>query len=249
MNLAPEQLSEILPDLTPEELSALSADRELSLLYERRTDTGQTTTRRLAPAFRQELIDAVGAIDPDIGVEVLFLEPWPDQNDHTGLEIYHVLQAISTMAGIEYYSETNGRMRVLFYESFVVADAEDRTRLADPVAQELPESDRLYVYQRDSRFGRNVLELQYTVEGDSILVEMRNLSRMYFQGLVPAVAPEQLYLALVVRLVDGALLFYGTSAANPAALLGMQERVQQSFYNRLVALHDWFVTQLDADSS
>jgi hypothetical protein len=46
---------------------------------------------------------------------------------------------------------------------------------------------------------------------------------------------------LVVKPLGDKLLFYGTSAARPGFLFGMEDRVVRSFYNRLVALHDWFV--------
>lgn len=72
---------------------------------------------------------------------------------------------------------------------------------------------------------------------------MRNLTRMLYQGIVPAVGPEELGLNLVVVPLGERLLFYGNSAARPISLLGMEARVQRSFYNRLVALYRWFLDQ------
>lgn len=134
-------------------------------------------------------------------------------------------------------------MRTLFYESYVVEDADGSERRPDPRPTELTGTDQIYIYQHDSSFGRNVLELTYTVSQDAIRLRMRNLTRMLYRGIIPAVGPEELGLNLVVHPLGDKVLFYGNSAANPISLLGMEARVQRSFYNRLVALYQWFVSQ------
>jgi hypothetical protein len=102
---------------------------------------------------------------------------------------------------------------------------------------------RIHIFQRDSSFGRNVLELTYTVTDHAVRLRMRNLSRMYYQGIVPAVAPENLELNLIVVPMGEKMLFYGNSAARPIGLFGMESRVQRSFYNRLAALYRWFLAE------
>ena len=118
---------------------------------------------------------------------------------------------------------------------------------ADPVWQVAPDHDQLYIYQRDSSFGKNTLQVDYRTEGDAILLTMRNLTRMLYRGIVPAVGPERLMIHLVVMPVGDYLLFYGSSGADPVSLLGMEERARASFSNRIVALRDWFLDQLEAE--
>lgn len=234
-----DRLAAVVPGLTASEREELIHAGELSLQYGIESDS--TISVRLAPAFAEAIRADLNAIDPKIGVEVLFLVAAPHGLDRVDARLLTTLQSFSTMEGIEYYSATRDRMRTLFHESYVVAGPASSERLPDPHVPALPESDQIYVYQRDSSFGRNVLELNYTVTDTAIRLQMRNLTRMNYQGIVPAVGPGDLSLDLVVYPFGEHLLFYGNSGARPLSLLGMEARVQRSFYNRLVALYHWFL--------
>ncbi len=235
------ELSRLLPELATETIDELIATGELSLPYG--LEPGSSPTVRLAPAFGAEIMNDILAIDPKIGVEVLFLVDAPAGVIEIDAELLATMQAITTMEGIEYYSASRDRMRTLFYESYVVADADGSERVPDPRPTSLSATDQIHIYQHDSSFGRNVLELVYTVNTNAIRLRMRNLTRMLYRGIIPAVGPEELGLNLVVFPLGDKVLFYGNSAANPVSLLGMEARVQRSFYNRLVALYRWFITQ------
>jgi len=235
------ELSRILPDLGTAEIDELVSVGELSLPYG--LEPGSSPSVRFAPAFGPQIMDDIVAIDPKIGVEVLFLIDAPVGVAAVDADLLATMQAITTMEGIEYYSASRDRMRTLFYESYVVEDADGSERRPDPRPTELTGTDQIYIYQHDSSFGRNVLELTYTVSQDAIRLRMRNLTRMLYRGIIPAVGPEELGLNLVVHPLGDKVLFYGNSAANPISLLGMEARVQRSFYNRLVALYQWFVSQ------
>jgi len=235
------ELSRILPDLDADEIDELTSEGELSLPYG--LEPGSLPSVRFAPAFGPEIMADIVVIDPKIGVEVLFLIDAPAGITGIDTKLLATMQSITTMEGIEYYSASRDRMRTLFYESYVVGDADGNERRPDPRPTVLPETDQIYIYQHDSSFGRNVLELTYTVSQDAIRLRMRNLTRMLYRGIIPAVGPEELGLNLVVYPLGDKVLFYGNSAANPVSLLGMEARVQRSFYNRLVALYQWFLTQ------
>jgi hypothetical protein len=243
-------LSELLPGLTREELDRLIASGELAYAIE----SGAEPSVRLAPSFAAEILADIQSLEPTIGVEVLFLADAPEGAAPNGAapngarridaELMTTLHAVGTMAGIEYYSASRGRMRTLFHESFIVDSPEDLRPRPDPVIESVESSSRIYVYQRDSSFGRNVLEVTYTVDGDAVRMRMRNLTRMNYQGIVPAVGENDLVLNIVVHLLGERLLFYGNSAARPTSLFGMEARVQESFQNRLVAIYRWFLNNV-----
>ena len=235
------RIAERLVELSDAELDELLEAGELSFRYGL-DDTPQVSTR-FAPAFTDEIRDDLLALDPKIGVEVVFLVEAPASIHSVDADLLTTLRAFSTMEGIEYYSASRDRMRTLFYDSYVIAGPDDTRPLPDPVVREISEREVLHVYQRDSSFGRNVYEITYVTHGEAVRLRMQNLSRMYYQGIIPAVGPDQLGLNLVVYPLGDHLLFYGNSAARPATLLGMEERVQRSFYNRLVALYRWFMSR------
>ncbi|MEE8441801.1 MAG: DUF6675 family protein [Spirochaetia bacterium] len=230
----------LVPGLTAAELTVLISEGEITNMYE------APAVPRLAPAFADVVAADLAALDPRLGVELIVLLRTPGIAAIPQERMFTVLQSISTMAGIEYYSASRGYMRTLFYESYIVDDPDHHNRLPDPVRQVAPEHDRLYIYQRDSSFGKNILQLDYRTDGDAILLTMRNLTRMVYRGIVPAVGPERLLLHLIVIPVGDYLLFYGSSAADPVSLLGMEERARTSFHNRIIALRSWYLDQLES---
>lgn len=245
-------LRDLLPSLTEGEIELLDASGELSFPYG--LEPGGGVSVRLAPAFADDILGELSALDPKIGVEVLFLVDAPPALRTNGstdpaidARLLTTLQSIGTMEGIEYYSASRDRMRTLFHESYVIDDPDERNRVDDPVADRVYASRTIHVFQRDSSFGRNVLELTYTTDRDAVRLQMRNLTRMYYQGVIPAVGPDELRMELVVVPLGERLLFYGNSAARPLSLLGMEARVQRSFYHRLVALYRWFLDRSTAD--
>ncbi len=195
-----------------------------------------------APAFADSILQDNATIDPTIGVEVLFVLRETHEIDAALLT---QLQAISTMEGIEYYSASRERMRTLFVESWVVDEANRREALPDPSASTLSDADTIFIRQRDSSFGVNYSRLDYSVREEAVRLRMTNLDSMSYRGIIPAVSAGRLQLNIVLVPFDGGTLFYGASAARPISLLGMDERVQRSFYHRLVALHSWFVGQTE----
>ena len=231
-----------VPRLTAEQRRSLLEQGEISVLHSdlRSTDT---LALPLAPAFEDRIVDDLDSVDPTLAVETLFLLESPVSEPRITVELYTILQAISTMTGIEYYSVSRGERRVLFSESYVIAGPRNREPVDDPRPTSLPPSETIFIYQRDASFGQNVFEVDYSVTNDAVLLTMRNLTRMYLRGLIPAVAPDGLRLSVVVRVVDHHLLFYAACAARSRALFGLESQVQESFYNRLVALHDWFMGQ------
>ena len=234
-------MAALIPGLTAQELDVLISEGETTNMYE------APAAPRLAPAFAGAVAADLAALEPGLGVELVALHRKPGAASLPDERIFTILQSISTMAGIEYYSASRGYIRTLFYESYVIDNPDDRNRLSDPVWQVAPDHDQLYIYQRDSSFGKNTLRVDYRTEGDAILLTMRNLTRMLYRGIVPAVGPERLMIHLVVMPLGDYLLVYGSSGADPISLLGMEERARTSFYNRIVALRDWFLDRLETE--
>ncbi len=231
-----------LPHAELDEVDRLIVEGELLESYLIEADASPML--RFAPLFRDSIRSDVASLEPTFAVEVLFLVAAPERALRIDEELVTVLQSVSTMEGIEYYSQSRGRMRTLFHESYVIADPEHRTRLPDPTATSLPGGQTIYAYQRDSSFGRNVLELTYSADAEGARLRMRNLTRMLYQGILPAVGPHSLEIDLVVVPVDGYMLFYGVAAARTAALFGLEGRVEASFANRLEALFRWFLDRV-----
>ena len=214
----------------------------------------ETPTFALAPAtpYTEEIASSVKQLNPRLGLEARFFLPLPKEvlrSSDFELRLYNILRSVSTMEGIEYYSASREQMRTFYEESYAVAGPEGDRRIPDPLVDTIPRQDRLYVFQKDSSFGKNVQQLDYTFGGENVLVRMENMTTMFYNGLIPLVSDGNLLTFLVVHPEDRGVIFYGHLAVRVGALFGMEERAQQSFYNRVKALYDWFNSRVDEEFS
>jgi hypothetical protein len=76
---------------------------------------------------------------------------------------------------------------------------------------------------------------------------MRNDTTMTYK-VFPLVRPGNLrtFVLLEPSPATGELQFYGNIAVRVPAMFGLQERARNSFYNRIVALYDWFAAEMEA---
>ncbi len=188
------------------------------------------------------------SVEPTIGVELLLLfnPEIPDTLAETSesdyhLKIYNVLRSVSTLKGIEYYSASRKRMRVFFYDAYVIESPDNRKRRSDPLVESIPPYSTIYTYMKDSSLGNYVAEIRYHYHFDYFSMSIRNqtLLRLF---IFPMVQPQKLNMFVLIVPSGDQLLFYGLSYVNASNIFGIAESKTASFYNRLIALFNWFST-------
>lgn len=231
-----------LPPLSASETTSLRTGERVTRFYDHPDEIA------LLPetAFAAHILRSLDELEPRIGVETLYLLPLPSEvtgQPEFSLRLYNVLRSISTMEGIEYYSASRGRMRVFYVESYAIGGPQDRRRIADPLVGSVPPHDRIYAYQQDSSFGRNTYSLDYRHQAGQLGLTMVNLTRMSY-GIVPLVGDGNLEIHLAIIPTTEGLLFYGNCGVRVIGLFGMQDRVQNSFSNRIDAIYRWFSSRV-----
>jgi hypothetical protein len=152
--------------------------------------------------------------------------------------------AISTLAGIQYYSASRETMRT-FYEYSRVIDSPDSGReFPDPAYPEPPAGLSLYARQRDLTFGENLYEYRYQAGPDSLIFVQRNLTALKI-GIIPAVGRDRLRSLVAVIDAGDDLVVYAVSLARAAAIPGLGDRIGNSFTNRAQAILGWFKARAD----
>ncbi|MDR1318583.1 MAG: hypothetical protein LBJ90_03085 [Treponema sp.] len=208
-----------------------------------------TALGRLAAELRQNL-------DPVILVETLSLyrKPYPaggsgtagaawNEAERAGL--FNQALALSTLAGVQYYSASRGVMRT-FYETSRVIDGPDKKQpLPDPSYASPPALLTLFARQKDLTFGDNIYQYEYRSYPDAFVFVQQNLSAMT-AGIIPVVGRNKLRSIMAVIDSGDVLLIYAASMAKAAALPGMGERIGNSFTNRAAALLGWFAGRAGA---
>jgi hypothetical protein len=197
---------------------------------------------------RADITRALEASHPSIGIQTLVVAAMPAglaaRSDRT-LLLYNLLHQFRTMEGIPYYSSTHHKIRTLFTISHVVKAPGDRTALGDPHYSAIEAAHDLFLEQDDTTFGKNLyLVTMKGHEGGAIQLTMSNVDRVWW-GIVPVLGADALKLTMVIQAsADGKFLyFYGNVGISASKVLGMEEQVRTSFYNRVIALYNWFSKQ------
>jgi hypothetical protein len=230
------------PYLTAETLKELLNGSEL------RRSVGPGRPPQLLPeiSLRERILRETASLGPTIGAEVLLLHPVNAAELESGpalLKLYNLLRSVSRMKGIEYYSMSWKRMRTLFVDSYAIDDPIAMNRLPDPLVEEIPQSDFLYIMQKDLNFGQNLYRSEYLHEEGILALRNENLTPMRYLGIT-LVPPMQSLTWLVLIPHGGNLLFYGLSCARTASFLGLEKKAENSFYNRLKAIYGWFTVEV-----
>ncbi|MDR0878176.1 MAG: hypothetical protein LBN21_08995 [Treponema sp.] len=178
----------------------------------------------------------------------------PVWSDAERTELYNRALALSTLAGIQYYSTSRKTMRT-FYETSQVIDGPNTKRaLKDPVFAEPPASLTLYARQKDITFGDNIYQYDYRAGEDALILIQQNLTAMT-AFLFPAVGKNKLRSVIAVIDAEDSLLIYVATMAKTASLpglgeraaplSGLGERISNSFTSRTEAILKWFTGQAD----
>jgi hypothetical protein len=207
----------------------------------------------LAPRhpFTQSLIDsAIEAVDPSYIVENLCLYAKP-AGAATGAwtpaernALYNGMAAMSTLAGLRYYSVSEKGMDTLYESSIVIDGPDTGNPLPDPVFEMPPSALTLYVRQKDRKFGENIYRYSYYARQDTLIMVQENLTDMN-SGLIRMIGKNKLRTVLAVMDMGDRLLIYAVSLIKAPSFPGMKGRIGDSFTSRTAAVIEWLSGQAD----
>jgi hypothetical protein len=188
-------------------------------------------------------------LDPNFFIETLALyrKPAGAASVWTSAErngLYNQALALSSLAGLQYYSASRKTMRTFYETSTVVSGPDGKTPRPDPGYASPPTELTIYARQKDLSFGENVYRYDYYAQPDSLIFVQENLTAMNY-GIIPAVGKNKLRSIVAVFDAGDSLLIYVASMARAASVPGLNEKVSNSFTNRAEAVLNWFSGQAD----
>jgi hypothetical protein len=188
------------------------------------------------------------SLDPNMMVENLALYRKPSAAEWSKAEqtsLFNQLAALSTLAGIEYYSASRQSMRIFYETSQVIDGHVSKKPLSDPSFYTLPESFVLHARQKDLTFGENIYRYNYHTGADILFFVQENLTTMT-AGIIPAVGKNKFRSMVAVIDAGDVLLIYAAAMAKAASVPGMGDRIGASFTNRINAVLQWFSGRADS---
>jgi hypothetical protein len=202
-------------------------------------------------SYLQFLIANLAAeLQPGIMVESLRLYTKPASSgngswtEEERTALYNRSLALSSLAGLEYFSTSRNAMRTFYETSGVIDGPESRRPLPDPVYAAPPEYLSVFARQKDLTFGDNVYQYEYYARPKAIILVQQNLSPMKV-AIIPAIARNNLRSVTAVIDAGPYLLLYTCALVKAASLPGLGGRIGASFSTRVEAVTSWFMGQAD----
>jgi hypothetical protein len=236
--------------LTIEELTGAETANRLQSGAVSETQLGKPALKLLPalPDLRQFVSDSMTSLEPTLAVETLYLYKKPNfaavWNDSLRTALFNQMTAISTLAGIEYFSATRNAMRTFYEFSSVIDSPSSKKPLSDPIFNKPPAQYTLFARQKDLTFGDNIYRYDYKTAEGALFFIQENMTSMSY-GIIPAVGKNKLRSVLAVIDCGDSLLIYAVSMAKAASVPGMTDRIGNSFKNRTDAVYKWFVSGAD----
>jgi hypothetical protein len=210
----------------------------------------KTPSPRLMPRHEglgRFIAEVQDSLDPNLFVESISLyrrssaARW-SETEQTSL--FNQLVALSTLEGIQYYSESRKTMRIFYESSQVIDGPVGKNPLPDPVYRTLPDSLVLYARQKDLTFGENLYSFRYRTGDDFIFFVQENLTPMN-AGIIPVVGKNKCRTIVAIIDAGDSLVVYSAAMAKAASIPGMGDRIGASFTNRINAVFQWFTKRAD----
>ena len=247
-------VNDILPSLSSADRNKLLSDGELLLFHGDGVSPNLLPETSLTAGIARQMING----EMNIGIEGLFFTPLselPENYQHMSpeerrLTLYNILRSVSTLQGLEYYSASRGEMRLLFEESWAIADVKNpKEALPDPLVSSIPAEDSILIHQKDKSFNNNESSMTFQAGTNAFAADIVNLTPMRYKGFIKIANPGNVQIHLIVVPVKEGLLMYGTMSAKTLNVKAFLDRARNSFTNRVIALTGWYKTRLDEEFS
>ena len=148
-----------------------------------------------------------------------------------------VVRSISSLEGIEYYSNTRKRMRILYEESYAIDDPKTKQKIADPI-EGSADGAEIYALQKDSTFGRFVYKYSYQQNQTEVLSKVSNIDPLTLLG-VKIINPDELLISLLVSDLGDYYLVYTLIETDVVSMSMIENKLKRSFAARADALYGW----------
>jgi len=234
-------LEELLPEATAKQLV------QAGTIAREKFDS---TTLNMAPrndALQRTINSLRAGLDPNLTIESLRLYKKPSGDNWSAAErlaLYNGILALSTLKGLEYYSKSRDRMRILYEATSVIDGPAAKKNIPDPVYGTPPAQVDLYARLKDSTFGDNIYKFTYYANESAFIVYQENLTTISY-GIIPLVEKNKLRSVIAVFDCGPYLLVYAASLAKASMVPGMKQRAGESINNKAAAMLAWFFQKAD----
>lgn len=193
----------------------------------------------------ETIVDRFESLDPDVTTEALFKIPYPEdlpEGYDRDLIFYNIVREVSKISGVQYFSRTKNRYRVLFDDVYAID--EKKKPIDDPLVYSIPEYDSFPIHMKEANLGRDYYLAEYNYDGQDMSFSLTNSSNISY--ILKVVGKGNMQIDLLLMPLEDELVIYGycgVKLANPGFVRKIMDPFS-SFFRRLYAMEIWFSNTL-----
>ena len=112
-------------------------------------------------------------------------------------------------------------------------------KVSDPI-DKLKDKLSLFVFQEDLTFGKNIYEFTYLRENNGVALVVFNSDALYY-SIFKAIEKRDLNSVFIAYDAGDYVLLYVSMKAKFKKIIGLENKLKNSFMARLDAMSKWFI--------
>lgn len=180
---------------------------------------------------------AYGIDDPNFKKEKKFTI----KSDKELIEVAKILHSISTLEGIQYYSNTHDKWETLYHKAGFIANPDSEKILPDSYYGGTNKT--YYCLLEDNSLGDCVFKINYVENNSAINAKFIIVKPITFMGIT-GISPNNLDILLNVTKTESTLQFTIQIVAKYQTISFLESKLEKSLNARLDALYKWFVDEI-----
>lgn len=226
-----------LEDLFSEQIVQKLKEKKELRIFNYETDTLKV---ELAPnTITKTLIENLWTKEeePLLSVEALYYVT--DVEKQNNDKIRQIIQSVSKMEGIEYYSNRKEKYEILYKKNYCIDNVQDKNKVPDKIDDKI-DGKKVLILQDDNSFGEYASNLEYFEKGNDlgfVCTNVEDISILFFKGA----KKEDLKIFLMIENLGEELVLYSRIVVDFPKYPTIEKFMKNSLSARLDAITKWFI--------
>lgn len=154
-------------------------------------------------------------------------------------KIRNIIQNISKLEGIEYYSNRKKKIQTLYEKCYSIDNLENRNKIMDTIDDSIQDK-QIIILQEDNSFGEYCSRLEYfekDYELGFVCTNLEEATIAFFRGA----EPEKLKIVFLIENLEDEVILYVKIFCDFPKYIGMEKYMKDSLGARVDAIVKWFL--------
>ena len=179
--------------------------------------------------------------DPLIKIEIIYEIDKVKKIDESK-QIRTILQSVSKMEGMKYFSHRKNKVKTLYPEFYCVETVQNNPVKIEDTFIENIDGKEILVFQEDNSFGKYFSKVIYHENQNEFAFSYKNITPIKV-GFITGAEEENVRIFLLINQTEDEIIIYAKVQALVSKFPGIMGMMEDSLTSRAQAIAEWFIEQ------